>query len=871
MSVKGDRAKLRSNSKFAPDAGLFVLTAKREDYIYGGWCFALVTNRGRLPKRMYEEFVSWFKFVTRKTDRDDPAKVIESEPFDYQIQLATSSDLPIFLNVPTGSGKTTIALSWLWRRQYADEVIRRQTPRRLVICLPMRSLVEQTHLFVQGWLNAEKQWRQQQELPKLNVKLHMLMGGTVSDRWDADPESDCILIGTQDQLLSRALNRGYSMSRYRWTMPFALLNNDCLWVMDEVQLMGAGLRTTAQLQGFREKLQTYGAARSLWMSATLNPNLLQTADYQPDIGQIQTLTAQDRNNPTLRQRLQAYKPLQQASTVFEGAEDLYTKALVKEIASAHVPGSVTLVICNQVSRVQSLYRQLKKTLDINLLLVHSRFRAADRQRLTEQLHDKELSGIVVATQAVEAGIDLSARTLFTELAPWSSLVQRFGRCNRRGEYLKDTNEAAVYWIEMDLEKKGTASPYTVDELRAAQKLLQDDHLTQVSPDALETFLNSCSDKPTELEPEGLIPRKHDLLQLFDTSTDLAGHEIDISSFIRESDDTDVMVAWRNWERETPPQDIGVLQSHELCRVGLRSKQTKEFLDLLKQQKQVWIWDGLHGNWIKPERFVPGMMLLLPCVVGGYSKELGFTGDSRDKPEAVQIKVVQPDLDEGDDLAYIGYVTLDQHSQDTAKRVEELCEALTGYSLPIELLIEAGRWHDIGKNHREFQKRLTHNRPERKETIWAKSDHNWKERGDRYPVPEDRKGFRHELVSALVALQEGKEFLLAYLVACHHGKVRMTIQPQTNQQKLPGVKRYARGVWEGDEFPKLKLKDAYVEVKAQTLSLACMTLGDDEQGESWTAQAIALLDEYGPFRLAFLETLIRVADWRASGNPGGTDA
>ena len=38
--------------------------------------------------------------------------------------------------------------------------------------------------------------------------------------------------------LSRALNRGYGMSRYRWPMHFGLLNNDCLWVLDETQLMG---------------------------------------------------------------------------------------------------------------------------------------------------------------------------------------------------------------------------------------------------------------------------------------------------------------------------------------------------------------------------------------------------------------------------------------------------------------------------------------------------------------------------------------------------------------------------------------------------------------------------------------------------------
>jgi CRISPR-associated endonuclease/helicase Cas3 len=34
--------------------------------------------------------------------------------------------------------------------------------------------------------------------------------------------------------------------------------------------------------------------------------------------------------------------------------------------------------------------------------------------------------------------------------------------------------------------------------------------------------------------------------------------------------------------------------------------------------------------------------------------------------------------------------------------------------------------------------------------------------------------------------------------------------------------------------------------------------------SWTKTALALLDKYGPFTLAYLETVVRMADWRASG-------
>ena len=72
-----------------------------------------------------------------------------------------------------------------------------------------------------------------------------------------NPERDAILIGTQDMLLSRALNRGYAASRFHWPIDFGLLNNDCLWVFDEPQLMaqrgeyvGPTRRTAAGLGTF---------------------------------------------------------------------------------------------------------------------------------------------------------------------------------------------------------------------------------------------------------------------------------------------------------------------------------------------------------------------------------------------------------------------------------------------------------------------------------------------------------------------------------------------------------------------------------------------------------------------------------------------
>ena len=76
-------------------------------------------------------------------------------PLPYQVRFATeSTTVPCLLDVPTGLGKTAAAiLSWVWRRRFADESIRKQTPRRLVYCLPMRVLVEQTYSEAVKWLD----------------------------------------------------------------------------------------------------------------------------------------------------------------------------------------------------------------------------------------------------------------------------------------------------------------------------------------------------------------------------------------------------------------------------------------------------------------------------------------------------------------------------------------------------------------------------------------------------------------------------------------------------------------------------------------------------------------------------------------------
>ena len=71
----------------------------------------------------------------------------DKRPDPWQLALATDA-WPRVLVAPTGSGKTAaVTLGWAAHRLRSPDT----TPRRLVWCLPMRTLVEQTAQAVQGW------------------------------------------------------------------------------------------------------------------------------------------------------------------------------------------------------------------------------------------------------------------------------------------------------------------------------------------------------------------------------------------------------------------------------------------------------------------------------------------------------------------------------------------------------------------------------------------------------------------------------------------------------------------------------------------------------------------------------------------------
>lgn len=775
-------------------------------------------------------------------------------PYDYQQRLA-EGDWPDLLDIPTGLGKTAaVTLAWAAKRGWGNPAERRpdaQTPRRLVWCLPMRVLVEQTEAAVIKWLESLGVYGKPGDNNKVAVQV--LMGGEDGVRgWAQHPEQDQIIIGTQDMLLSRALMRGYGMSRYQWPMDFALLHNDALWVFDEIQLMGAGLPTSTQLEAFRRQLPLAQSSRSLWISATLNPQWLSTVDFREHLATLQSLSLSDadRDNPAVTRRLNAAKPLSPCVIAPTGAkkdeQKTYLEQLAADILSAHGEGGPTLAILNTVDRAQQLTEALLKAdKNAEVLLLHSRFRAAERRQLNQRILaiTPEDSLIIVATQAIEAGVDLSAARLYTELAPWSSLVQRFGRCNRGGEF----DHASIQWIELGDEK--LAAPYDMDTLELAREKL----------DGLDSASSSDLPPTDEERPQTAVLRRRDLIGLFDTDPDLSGFDVDVSAYIRDTDGAQpLQVFWRsdfdNADQPAPHRD-------ELCPVAIG--QLKAHLGKDKTARQ---WDGLSRQWntLKEQQLRPGMTLMLDTTLGGYSATLGFKAKHNPKKEPLapveRETALANAIGADPDSHQAAAVALDTHLHDVHAHARQLCTVL-GTESHSDALTTAALWHDVGKAHKTFQHTL--HGADGGAPLLAKSTRYGK---------HQRPYFRHELASALSWLVNGEQNeqhdLIAYLIAAHHGKVRLSIRAWPGET-TPGEKhkRYARGIWDGDTLPAVTAQGFHMP--ETVLELNVMELGNSDAGASWTSRTQALLNEHGPFTLAWLETLLRIADWRASDNPSAT--
>ena len=751
-------------------------------------------------------------------------RITNNEILPYQQRYGSNPFSPTLLVVPTGLGKSDAVLApWLYAKACGE-----MAPTRLIIVLPRQNLTVQTAE------NARK--RCKAAGLENQIRVLELMAGSDDNKETLHPDCAAIIVATQDLYFSRALNRGYARRPPRWPIDFALYNQDCLLVLDEIQLMDDALATSTQLTAFRDQWGIFGNAPTIWMSATINPAWLRTIDFLSQPREIR-LQADDLAEEIVKKRIHAPKSLAPAPEECREPAGCAAFALGR-----HQPGTRTLVIANTVPRAREIFAALSANFPASVLL-HSRFRPGDRKRATDLLNGPILSEgqIVVSTQVLEAGVDITARVLITDAAPWGSMVQRFGRVNRYGEDVSPE----IWWVDQPgySKQKDPTAPYSPDEIRLSIGRLA--NLPSASP----------ADLPEEDGPASwqYVLRRADLLDLFDTTSDLSGNQLDVSRFIRATEDKDAYLAWREWEGGAEPRsdtkEFKEFADEELCPVPLG--ELREFL----KKHLVFTWSFATEEWSKvnPGQLYPGMLAVTRCSEGGYTAAEGWSPENKAKVELAAVGEEFPvEGDSSDARSFPKYrQTLRDHTDRVVEEFKVLLETTNLDPKQTAALLTAATLHDWGKAHEVFQATLHRN--DDSVEILAKQIGRGK---------HSRPHFRHELASALAMLATGESDLAAYLVASHHGRIRLGIRSMPGEREDEGV-RTARGIREGERLPACEVATGVFRPSVE-LSLKQMEFG--AEGGSWTDRMLRLRDELGPFRLAYLEMLLRSADETASQNP-----
>jgi CRISPR-associated endonuclease/helicase Cas3 len=249
-----------------------------------------------------------------------------------------------------------------------------------------------------------------------------------------------------------------------------------------------------------------------------------------------------------------------------------------------------------------------------------------------------------------------------------------------------------------------------------------------------------------------------------------------------------------------------------------------------------------------------MTLLLHVSEGKYTADYGWRPESTEA--VVSLVPGGPEIERNDDdrKTFVKYrQTLEGHTEQVCEEMQRLIQAMPGLGLePYHHALQtAARFHDWGKAHPVMQETLQAMAPPYGELL-AKSAGNGK---------HSRPFFRHELASALALIGAGESDLAAYVAAAHHGRIRVVVRSMPGE-RIAGRER-VRGIDDGERLLACSLGGGVERTEtAITLEFAKLGCGQGGAG-SWTDRVLRLRDTLGPFRLAYLEMLLRVADEAAS--------
>lgn len=368
----------------------------------------------------------------------------DKEPFPWQIKafedlMRGPEYWPKVITAPTGAGKTNFMAAWLLALVAEGEAGRGvQIPRRLIWVVNRRVVVDQATTLAAAFAarcKAESELRaillglaglplDSSEDP---LAVSTLRGEKADNReWRRDIARAAIVVGTVDMIGSRLLFRGYGDGSASRPQHAALLGHDALIVNDEAHLTPAFAELLQSVKAMQGKggIKAFHAIR---LTATLRDGERYPLDFEADFA----------SSVAFRKRYEAVKRLE----LVECADRKEMRKKMLDLAAAE--GSKrTIVFLTKPGEVRELARDLAKRLPgAHIAVITGTQRGYERDAL---IADPKLQAFfseaapeerhwLIATSAAEVGIDVTSDRMISCLDTADHLLQRFGRLNRFGE------------------------------------------------------------------------------------------------------------------------------------------------------------------------------------------------------------------------------------------------------------------------------------------------------------------------------------------------------------------------------------------------------------------------------------------------------
>lgn len=363
---------------------------------------------------------------------------LRERPFlDYV--MSSIQDGNYFILAPTGYGKTAISMA-LSMREIEEGF-------KMVVSYPLRSLIEQQSWKFQNFMKTKGYME--------------VIGVRYMGRADSPYLVHPVTLTTVDNLSLMSLGLSPEDTQkvykeYHGTTYGSLGHYMFSWasvftashVFDEVHLLADRTKSLSFLMTFLRLSKTFGN-NVISMSATLPKTYRGILSQQAKLLEFKKCHDEEfyKERESKRYKIEL-KEIRKDNKIDTLKSTL--KELKKDFRKA-------LVIFNTIDDAIKFYKCIEGERKV---LIHSRFSDEDRKKKAAEVETMS-EGIVVGTQAVEAGLDFSSDLIISELCPANSLIQRFGRFLR-----KDEKEGkAIVWYEEGKEDEYMYKVYEGDLVR----------------------------------------------------------------------------------------------------------------------------------------------------------------------------------------------------------------------------------------------------------------------------------------------------------------------------------------------------------------------------------------------------------------------